>query len=150
VHSFEDLAALRAAEPQGLVIAPHPCYPHPSSLGERLLDQHRNLFDAVEVNALYTRHVDYNRAAMRWARHARKPLVGNSDLHLLVQLNRVYSLVDAEPSANAICDAIRAGHVEVRMHPSSLVDVASIFGRMCVRGALGRVRRLFRRAAPQP
>jgi hypothetical protein len=145
VHTFEELAALRAAEPQGVVIAPHAFYPNPSSLGERLLDQHRELFDAVEVNALYTRRVDYNRAAIRWARHARKPLVGNSDLHLMEQLNRVYSLVDADPSANAICEAIRGGRVEVRMHPSTLVDVVSIFGRMCMRGALGRVRRLFRR-----
>jgi predicted metal-dependent phosphoesterase TrpH len=128
------------------LIAPHPLYPNPSSLGESLLDQHHDLFDAVEVNALYTRRLDYNRAAIRWARHARKPLVGNSDLHLIEQLNRVYSLVDADPSADAICEAIRAGRVEVRMRPSSFVDIAWIFGRMCLRGGYGRVRRLFRRS----
>ena len=144
VQTFADIATLRAREPQGLVVAPHPFYPHPSSLGQALMDQHRDLFDAVEVNAMFTRHINFNRAAMRWARHAQKPLVGNSDLHLLDQLNRVYSLVDAEPSADAICEAIRAGRVEVSMHASSLASAAWIFGRMLVGGAVGRFRRMVR------
>jgi predicted metal-dependent phosphoesterase TrpH len=142
VESFADIATLRAREPRGLIVAPHPLYPHPSSLGRRALDQHAHLFDAVEVNAMFTRHIDFNRAAMRWARHAQKPLVGNSDLHLLDQLNRTYSLVDAEPSADAICEAIRAGRVEVRMQPSSLARAAWIFSRMCVGGAIGRLKRM--------
>ena len=144
VQSFADIATLRATEPQGLVVAPHPLYPHPSSVGQRVLDEHADLIDAVEVNAMFTRHINFNRAAMRWARRARKPLVGNSDLHVLDQLNRVYSLVDAEPSPDAICEAIRAGRVEVRMQASSLPTAAWIFTRMCLGGAVGRVRRMFR------
>jgi predicted metal-dependent phosphoesterase TrpH len=145
VQTFADVATLRAAEPHGLVVAPHPLYPNPSSLGQALLAQHADLFDAVEVNSLFTRRLDFNRGAIRWARRARKPLVGNSDLHLLDQLNRVYSLVDAEPLPDAICDAIRAGRVELRMQASSLIDIAWIFGRMCLRGAYGRVRRIWKR-----
>ena len=147
VQSFADIAALRATEPQGLVVAPHPLYPHPSSLGQRALDEHAHLLDAVEVNAMFTRHINFNRAAMRWARHAKKPLVGNSDVHLLDQLNRTYSLVDAEPSPDAICEAIRAGRVEVRMQASSFASAAWIFSRMCLGGAVGRVRTMFRSPA---
>ena len=144
VRTFEDLAALRNAEPEGIVVAPHPFYPNPSSLGPALMDRHADLFDAVEVNALYTKRLNFNRAAMRWARHAQKPLVGNSDLHVLDQFNRTYSLIDADPCPNAICEAVRAGRVQVQMEPSSFVSVAWIFSRMCIRGALGRIRRVFR------
>jgi predicted metal-dependent phosphoesterase TrpH len=124
--------------------APHPLYPHPSSLGQAILDQHADLFDAVEVNAMFTKRLNFNRAAMRWARHAGKPLVGNSDVHLLDQLNHTYSLVDADPTPDAICDAIRAGRVEVLMQPSSVPRVAWIFGRMLLGGGYGRIRRLLR------
>jgi predicted metal-dependent phosphoesterase TrpH len=144
VRTFADIATLRRAEPHGLVVAPHPLYPHPSSLGQAILDQHADLFDAVEVNAMFTKRLNFNRAAMRWARHAGKPLVGNSDVHLLDQLNHTYSLVDADPTPDAICDAIRAGRVEVLMQPSSVPRVAWIFGRMLLGGGYGRIRRLFR------
>ena len=146
VHTFADLATLRDAEPHGIVVAPHPFYPNPSSLGHALMDQHADLFDAVEVNALFTKRMNFNRGALRWARDAQKPVVGNSDLHLLDQLDRTYSLVDAEPCPNAICEAIRAGRVQVRMEPSSFVSAAWIFSRMCMRGGYGRVRRVFRRS----
>src|SRR5437868_4589505 len=48
VQSFSDLADLRARE-QGLVIAPHPYFPASCALLRRL-DQHSDLFDAVEYN----------------------------------------------------------------------------------------------------
>ena len=55
VETFSDIAALKAAHPRGLVVAPHAFFPNPSALGRTLMDQHAALFDAVEVNALYTR-----------------------------------------------------------------------------------------------
>jgi predicted metal-dependent phosphoesterase TrpH len=98
----------------------------------------------VEVNALYTPLVDFNAAGIRWARAHGKPLVGNSDLHILEQLGRTYTLVDAEPSANAICRAIREGRVEVRSEPISLARAVWQFSRMSLIGAIGRSRRLRR------
>lgn len=144
VRSFEDLADLRAAHPQGLVIAPHSFYPTPTALGRHLLDRHAALFDAVEVNALYTSLFNFNTPAIAWARAHGKPLVGNSDLHTLEQLGGTYTLVDAEPSAGAICDAIRHGRVEIRTEPVGVVRAAWIFSRMSVIGAVGRARRLLR------
>jgi len=137
VRTFEDIARLKQRY-GGLVVAPHPFYPIPSALG-RDLDRHPSVFDAVEINAMYTRLVDFNRRAVRWASAHGKTLVGNTDLHLLEQMGTTYSLVDAEPEADAICEAIRAGRVEVRREPLSSVDAVQLFTRMCWGGLKGRL-----------
>ncbi len=139
LRTFEDITRLKQ-KCQGLVIAPHPFYPIPSALGSEL-DRHCELVDAVEVNAMYTRFVDFNRRAVAWARAHGKPLVGNSDLHLLDQMGTTYSLVDAAPCPDAICDAIRVGHVEVRSAPLSSLRAATLFSQMCWGGIVGRLSR---------
>lgn len=136
VGSFEDIAALKA-RCRGLVVAPHPFYPIRSSLRTRL-DAHAAMFDAVEYNAMYTRWLNFNRRAVAWARARGKPIVGNSDLHRLEQLGTTYSLVDAEPHPDAICEAIRAGRVQIRSQPLSSLRAALIFSKMAVVGSLGR------------
>jgi len=141
VESFSDIAALKAAHPGGLVVAPHPFYPNPSALGRALMDEHAALFDAVEINALYTRVADFNAAAIAWARQRGLPLVGNGDLHSLDHLGKSYTLVDAEPDADAICEAIKHGRVEVRTVPLSHLRAGWTFGRMLVTGARGWIRR---------
>jgi hypothetical protein len=95
---------------------------------------HARLFDAVERNAMWTRAVDPNRAAQRWAARHGKPLVGNSDVHVLDQMGSTYSLVDAEPDPDAICHAIRAGRVEVRSEPLTLLRAIWIFGKIVAMG----------------
>jgi predicted metal-dependent phosphoesterase TrpH len=140
--TFEDVAALKAAHPAGLVIAPHALFPNPSSLGAAALDRHAALFDAVEINALYTRHVNFNARAVTWARAMGKPLVGSSDVHSLPQLGTTFSLVFASPDADAICAAIRAGRVEVRTQPVSLLQAGIHFSRMLIAGAKGRLAKL--------
>lgn len=129
VRSFDDVAALRRDE-RGLVIAPHPFFPTSSCLGRALMDRHADLFDAVEHNAMFTRAVDFNRAAARWARAHGKPMVGNGDVHRLRQLGTTWSLVDAAPNADAICDATRAGRVRVETRPLSWAAVVSIIGSL--------------------
>jgi predicted metal-dependent phosphoesterase TrpH len=130
VRSFEDLARLKARS-NGVVIAPHPFFPASNCLHGQL-DAHRSLFDAVEVNAFYTRTLDFNRRAVRWAAAHGKPLVGNGDVHRIEQLDHTYSLIDAPPDRDAICEAIRAGRVEIRTRPVShlfaLRHVAFMFG----------------------
>ena len=137
VRSFADIARLKA-RCNGLVIAPHPFYPITSAL-RGLMDRHRDHIDAVELNAMYTPWVDFNERAVRWAAAHGKPLVGNTDLHLLEQMGTTYSLVDAEPDADAICDAIRAGRVEVRTSPLTLPRAVWIFSKMSAGGIVGRL-----------
>lgn len=128
VQSFADLARLREREP-GLVIAPHPFFPHPSCL-RGLLDRHASLFDAIEWNAMFTRTVDFNRAAVRWARAHGKPVVGNGDVHRLRQLGTTFSLVDAEPHPDAICSAILDGRVQVEAAPLTMMQAAGVFSEL--------------------
>jgi predicted metal-dependent phosphoesterase TrpH len=140
MHSLDDIRALKREHPNGLVVAPHPFYPIPSALG-RVLEDNPDVFDAVEINAMYTAFVDFNRRAARWAQDQKKPLVGNTDLHLLAQMGSTYSVVDSEPSADAICAAIKAGRVEVRTEPLSMIRAASLFAGMCWGGIKGRIAR---------
>jgi predicted metal-dependent phosphoesterase TrpH len=153
VNRLEDIAALKAAHPHGLVVAPHPCYPIGSALGRRRLDAHAPLWDAIEVNALHVRGVDWNRAAIAWATAHGRPLVGNGDVHRLVQLGLTWSEVDVDlpagmsdtEAANAICEAIRAGRVRVVGAPLSPWKAAWIFAQMEFGGLRSRLRRLARR-----
>ena len=122
VRSFDDLARLRRRE-HGLVVAPHPFFPGTTCLG-RLLDAHADLFDAVERNAMFTRTIDFNRRAERWAAARGTPIVGNADVHRLYQLGTCYSLIDAAPDPDAICDAVRHGRVTVAAEPLTLARAA--------------------------
>ena len=144
VKSFDDAVALKKAFPRGLVIAPHPLYPTPSAMGLATMDKYRDLFDAVEVSSLYTRWVNFNTGAIDWARANGKPLVGNSDVHSLAQLGTTFTLVDAPPAPDAICDAIREGRLELRTEPLSSIRAARHFGAMLVTGAVGVIRHAVR------
>ncbi len=138
VHTFRGLEAARAETPNGLVVAPHPYYPSRTAIGQSL-DQVAPLIDAIEINAMYTKRLDFNRRAATWARSQGKPMVGNSDVHLLEQMGTTYSLVDAAPDPNAICDAIRNGRVTVESSPLTELQAVSIFSRMLWGGARGRL-----------
>ncbi len=135
VRSFDDLARLKQRE-EGLVVAPHPYFPAPSSLFGRL-SRHADLFDAVEYNAMYAAGLNFNLPAVRWARAHGKPLVGNSDAHRLPQLGATWSLVDAERDPAAICRAIRAGRVQVVTRPLSWTTVVRVIASIVT--SAGRV-----------
>jgi predicted metal-dependent phosphoesterase TrpH len=135
VRSLEDVARLKARA-GGLVIAPHPFFPSRTCLG-RALDANPDLFDAIEWSYFWTRTIDFNRRAARWARVHGKPLVGNSDLHDLRQLGRTYSMVDAPRDAAAICEAVRQGRVTLHTSPVPLIEVGDVFARMALRPRKG-------------
>ena len=140
VRSFDDLRRLKAAS-RGLVIAPHPFFPSSTCL-RSLMRRHADLFDAVEYNGMFTRSLNFNLAAERWAAEHGLPMVGNGDVHRLSQLGTTWSLVDAAPHADAICEAIRAGRVTVQATPHTALTAAAIFGDMLAahvrRTVLGR------------
>jgi predicted metal-dependent phosphoesterase TrpH len=79
---------------------------------------------------MFTRMLNFNRRAVRWARAHGKPMVGNGDVHRLRQLGSTYSLVDAEPTSDAICAAIRAGRVRVEAQPLSMAAAATIVSQI--------------------
>jgi predicted metal-dependent phosphoesterase TrpH len=128
VTTFEDLARLRQRE-SGLVVAPHPFFPAGTALRD-LLETHAGLFDAVEWNAMFTRTMNFNRAARSWATRHGKPMVGNCDVHRLYQLGSCYSLVDADRTPDSICAAVREGRVGVEATPLSPFRAAWTLGDM--------------------
>jgi len=139
VRSFDDLRALKSRYPRGLVVAPHAFYPTGTAMrGDA--DRHADVVDAVEVNSMFISWLNYNTPAIEWARAHGKPIVGNTDLHLLEQLGTTYTLVDAEANPDAICAAIKAGRCEIRSEALSTVRAVWVFGRMLLFGLIGRVR----------
>jgi hypothetical protein len=138
VRTFADLARLKSRE-RGLVVAPHPFFPSPVCLG-RDLERHADLFDAVERNAMYTRLADFNRKAEHWAARRGKPVVGNCDVHRLSQLGTTHSLVDAPPDAEAICEAIASGRVQVESQPLAWIGVARLLSSMMLGVDTGSLR----------
>ncbi len=138
--SFEKLARLRRSQPSGLVVAPHPFYPSRSCLG-RLLETHAELFDAVEFNAFYTAALNhFNQSAVSWARRAGKPVVANADIHRLRQLGKTFTLVDAPPDPDAICEAICAGRIEIHTKPLTSIEAATYMADLTF-GELATMRR---------
>ena len=139
VRSLDDVRRLKSRA-DGLVIAPHPYFPSPSCLG-RLLDDYGDVFDAVEWSYFWSRRIDFNARAARWAESHDKALVGNSDLHDLRQLGRTCSLVDAPCEPAAICDAVRRGNVSLVTEPAPIVELVDVFGGMIWRGLGGKPNR---------
>jgi predicted metal-dependent phosphoesterase TrpH len=140
VRDFADIRELKARHPHGLVVAPHAFYPIGSALSGEV-ERSADVIDALEVNSMFTRWLNFNTRAVRWATAHGKPLVGNTDLHLLAQMGTTYSLVDAPRDADAICDAIRAGRVEVRSTALSAVRAATFFLLMLAGGVVGHLRK---------
>jgi predicted metal-dependent phosphoesterase TrpH len=132
VRSFDDLARLKMGS-NGLVVAPHPFFPDTTCL-RSLLDRHRDLFDAVEWSYFWTRGLNFNARAARWAAAHDKPLIGNSDLHDLRQLGRTCSFVSAERDPDAICSAIREGLVSVQTSPAPKLELTRVVAGMLYRG----------------
>jgi predicted metal-dependent phosphoesterase TrpH len=145
-RTLDDLARLKA-QTDGLVIAPHPYFPGKTCL-RGVLDAHPDLFDAVEWTYFWTRGVNFNARAARWARAHGKAVVGNSDLHDLRQLGRTYSLIDAPRDPAAICDAIRRGRVTLVTEPVPVFELADVFARMTLRPPMPAFRQTFRGRAP--
>jgi len=129
VQTFHDLARLKHAQPEGLVIAPHPYFPSRTALNGDL-QRHAHLFDAVEYNAMFTPVVNFNVFAEQWATRHRKPLVGNGDVHRLEMLGTTYSLIDAAPDATSICGAVKAGRVTVIATPHTLPQAAVLMAKL--------------------
>lgn len=146
VSSFDDIARIKRRG-GGLVIAPHPFFPGRSCL-QHALDVHADLFDAVEWSYFWTRAVDFNSRAARWAAGRALPVVGNSDMHDIRQLGRTFTLVDAPPDADAICDAVRRGRVDMRTEPVPYDELTRVFSGLMIRGWINQLHP--RRDLPSP
>jgi len=129
----------RYRTPEWLVVAPHPFFPASYCLREKLW-QEIELFDAIEFSHFYTPRVDFNRAAVKLARALGLPLIGTSDSHIDAQFGTTFSLIDADPTVEAVLSAIKAGHVSVVSRPLSLTRCASIVAQHALGAGWERAR----------
>ncbi len=123
---------------RSLTIAPHPFFHFFKSLRKRLFLL-LPWIDAIEFTCYHNPLLNLNKAAVRTARDFGKPLVGNSDSHDLRQFGMTYSLVDADKDTASIIAAVKAGRVEVRTSPMSLLRMAGLVAHTAT---VEKVRRL--------
>jgi predicted metal-dependent phosphoesterase TrpH len=147
ITTFAGLERYRT--PEWLVVAPHPFFPAPYCLREKLW-QEIELFDAIEFSHFYTPRVDFNRAAVKLARALGLPLIGTSDSHLDEQFGTTFSLIGASPTVESVVAAIKAGHVSVVSRPLSLVRCARIVARQALGAGRQRARTFLRPNPPSP
>ena len=117
-RSFADIRRRKTDET--LVIAPHPYYPGSCCL-HSLLDQHAELFDAIEYCHFYLPYFNrFNMRAEQAARRFHLPLVGTSDAHYLWQIGQTYTLVESEKSIQGVIEAVKKGRVQLVTQPLPL------------------------------
>lgn len=129
LRTFADLRRYRT--PDWLVVAPHPFFPASYCLRGRLW-QEIQLFDAIEFSHFYTARLDFNRPAVKLSSAVGLPLIGTSDSHLDEQFGTTFSLVDADPCAESVLDAIRRRRVSVVSRPLSPWRCARIAAKLLV------------------
>ena len=122
LSTFGKIRARRG--PDTLVVAPHPYYPAWTSLGHQV-EKNIDLFDAIEFSGFFTRLVDFNRHAVQTGLKHGKPLIGNSDAHLLWQLGRTFTWILAEPEVRSVIGAIKRGKVRIESNALSFREAAS-------------------------
>ncbi|MFB3854093.1 MAG: PHP-associated domain-containing protein [Vicinamibacterales bacterium] len=95
------------------------------------MDRNADIFDTVEFTWFCAKKPRaFNDHASVWARRHGRPVVGNSDSHRLLKLGLTYSLVDAEPSPDAVLDAVRQGRVRLVTEPVATAEAATTFGSL--------------------
>jgi hypothetical protein len=134
ISSLDELSEVR--RPEHLIVPAHPFYPC-FGLGRQKLEQWSDLFDAIEWSYFWNKYLHRaNLDAAKFCKRRGIPLVGTGDIHLPRQMNRTYSIVEAQRDPVSIVRAIRAGLVEVVTEPLSLVDMALIMGELTVHNQL--------------
>jgi predicted metal-dependent phosphoesterase TrpH len=121
VRTFAELGEYRRKHPEIFVLAPHPYYPHLRKYS-LLSDLMKNidLFDGIEYCHYYTSVFNrFNSMACKVAGIHGKPLVGTSDSHHLFQIDKTYSMIDAEKNIDSVISALRNNRIKIVSSPLS-------------------------------
>ncbi len=135
IKTFHELSHLKeklAAEGRNIfIIAAHPFHYAPICLKGKVIE-HLNLFDAWEYSFFHCRLSNPNKKTVRLAGKFNKPLVGSSDVHLLKDLGRTYTLIDSLKDETEIFNAIRKNNVKVVSRPLSISEFIKISSRALI------------------
>lgn len=145
-RTFDELRAYKAAHPELFIIAPHPYFPGGYSLYNKL-EQHKDLFDAIEHSWFYSRHINLNKKAERVARALNLPFIATSDMHVLTYLNTNYAEIEVtERTIPALFDAIRKNRFTNVTSPRKLFrEMALTYFKALMTTALHRPQNLWAR-----
>lgn len=116
INTFNDLDLFRKQKPELITIAAHPVYWGPSCLKNNII-KHPHLFDAWEHSFFHTKLINPNKKLLILAKKYNKPVVGNSDVHVIHDLGRTYSWIDSEKNEQAVLTAIKEGKVQYVANP---------------------------------
>jgi predicted metal-dependent phosphoesterase TrpH len=135
------LETIRYARSQGgVLILPHPYHKWRHGVALKV----KAAIDAVDaIESFNSRYItgSANRRAAREARLSGKPCVGGSDAHNARYLGFGMTLIDADPSVDAILQAIRGGRTIVRGRMTPL----RTYTRQSLKGAVRKIRRRVRK-----
>jgi predicted metal-dependent phosphoesterase TrpH len=148
VRTFEDLREYRKKHPEIFVIAPHPYYPHlrKYSLRSELM-KNIDLFDGIEYCHYYTRLFNrFNSMACKVAKIHGKPVVGTSDSHHLFQLEKTYSMIDAEKNIGSVISALTDNRIEIVSKPLSFFTYSKAVFFILFKFFIKRIIFLFKRS----
>lgn len=132
VATFEELREYKNTHPDCLIIAPHPFFPLRCCLKKKL-SEYMDIFDAIEYSYFYTKAIDFNKKAVEFSKNSKKPLIANSDCHILKYLDASYSLIDSAKNPLSIIKAIKNGKIKNISAPISISTTIKIFGTLMVR-----------------
>ena len=123
-ENLDTLKKIRTRSHKGtLVIAAHPYFPERSCLRD-LMTRNLENFDAIEYSGFQIPGLNFNRRSVLVAQKNGKPLVGNSDIHYLWQLNRTFTWIYSEPDVESILSAVKQGRVRVDCSPLTWLEAA--------------------------
>lgn len=127
-ENLNTLQKIRArAREDTLVIAPHAFFPGRTCL-RNLLNENLDVFDAIEQSGFLVRGLDFNRRSIKLASKARKPLIGNADVHHLWQLGRTFTWIYSEPGVQPVLSAIKQGLLRIEISVLSWLEAAGWWG----------------------
>ncbi len=143
IKTFKDLQNARQQNKNIFTIAAHPPYLGSSCLRNKIY-QYADLFDAWEHSFLHTRLYNPNKKMLKRAKELDKPVVGNSDIHLLKDLGRTYTLIDTDKTEQAIFQAIKENKVQIVTKPLPFFEFIRITIRAFWSGMRHKLRTLFK------
>jgi len=143
IKTFKDLQDAREQNKNLFTIAAHPPYLGASCLRNKIY-QYPDLFDAWEHSFLHTTIYNPNRKMLEKAKELHKPVVGNSDVHLLKDLGRTYTLIDVDKKEQSIFQAIKENKAQIVTRALPLFE----FIRITVRAFWSGIRHKLRTLKP--
>lgn len=112
-----------------LVFAPHPFFPQSKSLKGCCLE-YISSFHAVEFSHFYTRHINFNKKAVKAAEAHSLPLIGTSDCHTLWEFGTTFTLVEANMNTDSIIESIKQSRIELVTSPLTSWQMAYILSKL--------------------